>query len=146
MGGLVFLFSMGCAAAVVFWCWVGMCFICFWVGWAGDGEIHLLFERIDAGDDDFELVADAEGASGGATADLAAGGLCDEEVAFDGGDVDEAVEEAIGELDEEAVVADFDDSGMEGGSGAALELEAEEFELFEAAGFSFGFEGEALGG
>jgi len=109
-------------------------------------EIHLLFEHIDAIDGDLQEVADLKDLLGFPPAEASARGFVDIEVAFERGDMDEAGEQKLGQLDEEAEIPDIHNHRAEFLAFAFGGLELEELEFFEADGFLFGIGGGAFGG
>jgi hypothetical protein len=62
----------------------------------GEREIDLAFEGVDAGDEDAELIAEAEAAAGTAADEAALGGIEEVKVVSQRRDVDEAGGENVG--------------------------------------------------
>ncbi len=107
-------------------------------------EVHLLLEAIDLGDLDGDGVAEADDAAGATSDEVIAGGFEDVEVVLEARQRDEPGHGEIGNVDEEAEVADVGDQRrVRDGSG--LELGLQEGEQLDVLAVAFGVGGIAFG-
>src|SRR2546423_12780371 len=77
------------------------------------GELQLAFFRVDAVEDDAHFVADGKLATGALADDLADVLMISVLVARQRVDRDQAFDEEVGQLDEDAVLGGADDEGVE---------------------------------
>ena len=112
-----------------------------WFSFVEEGELEAALGAVDAVEEDVDVLAHLEDAAVAGADDGAVGVAEEVAVVLQGGDGDEAFDEEVVELDEEAVLGAGEDDGVEVLADAVLH----EFDLFPLDELALGVVGSAFG-